>query len=184
MKFNFRNKKIGGILTVVPKNAVDFDDEIANYQSNAKQMRRLKQVMGFGKHRIAEVGTGISDLAVYGVEKILAENLLDTSEIGALLTVTQTPDYIYPPTSNVIQGRLNLPHDVYCLDINGGCAGYIIGLIQAFQLLEHMTDKKVLLIAGDILSSTVSRKELLKMILPTTKKLSPKFAWTAPEPMQ
>lgn len=159
MKFNFCGKKIGGILTVVPKNAVDFDDEIANYKSNVKQMRRLKQVMGFGKHRIAEAGTTISDLAVFGIEKLLKQNLIARDEIGALLTVTQTPDYLYPPTSNVIQGRLNLSHDVYCLDINNGCAGYIVGLIEAFQLLEHMPDKKVLLIAGDIFSSKVSRKD-------------------------
>lgn len=105
MKFTFHGKKIGGILTVVPKNTVDFDDEVSNFKSTPKQMRRLKQVMGFGKRRIAEVGTTVSDLAVFGVEKLFAQGLMTREEIGAMLVVTQTPDYIVPPTANVIQGR-------------------------------------------------------------------------------
>ncbi len=159
VKFNFHGKKIGGILTVVPKNIVDFDDEISNFKSTPKQMRRLKQVMGFGKRRIAEIGTTVSDLAVFGVEKLFAQGLMTREEIGAMLVVTQTPDYLVPPTANVIQGRLNLSHDVYCLDIDNGCAGYVVGLVQAFQLLEHMTDKKVLLVAGDLASKFYSKKD-------------------------
>ena len=159
MKFTFQGKRISGVLTILPQNEVDFDDEISNYKSSLKQMRKLKQVMGFGKRRIAKRGTGISDLAVCGFEKLFRENLLKKEDIGALLVVTQTPDYPIPPTANVIQGRLNLPDDVYCIEINNGCAGYIIGLIQAFQLLEHMEEKKVVLVAGDISSNNVSKKD-------------------------
>ena len=46
----------------------------------------------------------------------------------ALLLVTHTPDYIAPPTSNIIQGRLGLKQDMLCLDINQACAGFVIGL--------------------------------------------------------
>ena len=60
----------------------------------------------------------------------------------ALILVTQSPDYFMPPTSNVIQGRLNLKQDMLCLDINQGCAGFVIGLIQAFLLLEQESIRK------------------------------------------
>ncbi len=150
MKFTFKNKRISGILTVIPKNELRFEDEAAKFQSTPKQMKRLKAVMGFDKRRVAEAGVCFSDLAVFGLEKLFAEGVLAKADIGAIILVTQSPDYFLPPTSNVVQGRLNLPREVYCLDINNGCAGYIVGLIQAFQLLEHMTDKKVLLIAGEV----------------------------------
>jgi len=61
---------------------------------------------------------------------------LKKEEIGALVFVSQTPDYFAPPTSNVIHGKLGLGHDVVCLDINQGCAGFTVGLMQAFLLLE------------------------------------------------
>lgn len=150
MKFKFKNKKISGILTVIPKNEISFDDESANFKYTPKQMKRLKEVMGFDKRRVAEKGTLFSDLAVFGIEKLLSSGFIKKEEIDAMILATQSPDYVLPPTSNVIQGRLNLSEDVYCIDINNGCAGYIVGLIQAFQLLEHMTDKKVLLIVGEV----------------------------------
>jgi 3-oxoacyl-[acyl-carrier-protein] synthase-3 len=150
MKFKFQNKRISGILTVVPKNEIRFEDEAAKFNSTPKQMKRLKEVMGFDRRRIADKGTLFSDLAVFGIEKLLDKGVLKKEDIGAMLLITQSPDYFLPPTSNVVQGRLNLSRNVYSLDINNGCAGYIVGLIQAFQLLEHMTDKKVLLIAGEV----------------------------------
>lgn len=159
MKFKFTNKKISGILTVIPKNEVSFDDYADKFQSTPKQMKRLKEVMGFDKRRITEKGTNFSDLAVFGVEKLLSAGYIKKEEIGALILATQSPDYFLPPTTNVIQGRLDLPTDVYCLDMNNGCAGYIVGLVQAFQLLEHMTDKKILLFVGESAGERTSDKQ-------------------------
>ncbi len=64
-----------------------------------------------------------------------------------------------PPTSNIIQGRLELGQDVFCLDINQGCAGFVIGLIQAFLLLDQNNIEKVVLINADVLSRKTSSKD-------------------------
>ena len=64
-----------------------------------------------------------------------------------------------PPTSNIIQGRLNLKQDLLCLDINQGCAGFVIGLIEAFLLLEQESVRKVVLINADVLSRKTSPKD-------------------------
>jgi len=85
----------------------------------------------------------VSDLAVAGLEHLFKNDLLHPDEFDALILITQSPDYFMPPTSNVIQGRLNLKHDLLCLDINQGCAGFIIGLMQAFSLLEQESIRKV-----------------------------------------
>ena len=159
MKFKFTNKKISGILTVIPKNEVSFDDYADKFQSTPKQMKRLKEVMGFDKRRVTKKGVNFSDMAVFGIEKILSAEYIKKDEIGALILITQSPDYFLPPTTNIIQGRLNLSTDVYCLDINNGCAGYIVGLVQAFQLLEYMTDKKILLLAGESCGERTSDKQ-------------------------
>jgi hypothetical protein len=47
--------------------------------------------------------------------------LLGRDEFDALILVTQSPDHFMPPTSSIIQGRLNLKHDLFRLDINQGC---------------------------------------------------------------
>lgn len=159
MNFHFNNKKISGILTVLPENEVAFEDEMGNYNFSEAKSLKLKSAMGFNKKRIVKQGVTGSDLCLHGLNYLFDINLLQKNEIDALILVTQTPDYIMPPTSNVIQGILGLKHDMLCLDINQGCAGYVIGLIQAFMLLDQDSVKKVVLLNADVLSPKVSKKD-------------------------
>lgn len=159
MNLTFQNKKITGILTVLPKNEVKFDDEAANYNFPIEKSLRLKKIMGYSKHRIVDEKTCVSDLCVFGLEHLIESNILKKDEIDALILVTQTPDHFIPPTSNIIQGRLGLKQDMICMDINQGCAGYLLGLIQAFILLDQDPIKKVALMNGDVLSRKTSSKD-------------------------
>jgi 3-oxoacyl-[acyl-carrier-protein] synthase III len=159
MNFTFQNKKITGILTVLPGNEVKFDDEIENYSFSAAKSMKLKLTMGYNTRRVVKEGICVSDLCVFGLEHLFAKSLLKKEEIDALILVTQSPDYFMPPTSNVIQGHLNLKQDMICLDINQGCAGYIIGIIQAFMMLEQKEISKVVLLNADVLSRKVSKKD-------------------------
>ena len=159
MKFKYHGKRITGILTVVPKNEKTFDEEMENYQASKARTKRLKAVMGFEKHKIVKEGVCISDLAVFGMEYLFRNGLLRKEDVDALLVVTESPDYLMPGTSTVIQGRLKLRHEVYCLDINQGCAGFVVGLQQAFSLLEQEDVQKVILINADVLSRKVSKQD-------------------------
>jgi 3-oxoacyl-[acyl-carrier-protein] synthase-3 len=48
---------------------------------------------------------------------------------------------------------------MFCLDINQGCAGFIVGLMQAFMLLEQQSIRKVVLINADVISRKTSPKD-------------------------
>jgi len=156
---NFKNKRITGILTILPRNEVLFEDEIDNYNFSYSKSMKLKLAMGYNKKRVVEEGVCSSDLAIHGLKYLFENNLLVKDEIDALLFISQSPDYFMPPTSNVIQGILELKNDTICLDINQGCAGYLIGLQQAFMMLEQEAIKKVILINADVLSRKVSKRD-------------------------
>ena len=145
MRLSFQGKKISGILTVVPKNEINFEDEIDNYNFTKKQCMKLKLVMGYDKKRIAPYGVCSSDLCEYGMNYLFDNNLLKREEIDALIMVTQSPDYFMPATSNILHGKLGLKEDIICFDISQGCCGFLIGLIQAFMLLDQPEIKKVAL---------------------------------------
>lgn len=159
MNLKFQNKKITGILTVLPKNEVNFEDEIDNYDFTHRQSMKLKLVMGFDKRRVVTKGTTISDLCVFGLNYLFDKKLLDKNDIDALIMVTVSPDHFMPPTSHIIHGRLGLKQDVYCTDITQGCAGYPIGLTQAFMLLEQDEVNKVVVLNADIMSTKVSKND-------------------------
>lgn len=159
MKAHYKGKRIAGIYTVVPDNRVPFEDEAGNYAAPIEQTLRLKKVMGFGAHRVVRDGSCASDMAVAGLEDMIARGLLDPEEISVLLFVSQTPDAPMPPTSNMIHGRLGLSTSVLCLDINQGCAGFIVGAMLGFSLLDNLDCKTVVLINADTLSRKCSNQD-------------------------
>jgi 3-oxoacyl-[acyl-carrier-protein] synthase-3 len=159
MNLRFKNKKVTGILTVLPARVVFFEDEMENYNFSVAKSLKLKAAMGFSKKRIVADGVTSADLCIAGLAHLFDNYLLRKEDVDALIMVTQSPDYIMPPTSNVIQGHFGLKHDMICLDINQGCAGYIIGLVQAFMLLDQVAINKVILMNADVLSPKVSKKD-------------------------
>ncbi len=159
MDLLFKNKKITGILTVLPSREVHFEEEMGNYNFSTAKSLKLKMAMGYNKHRIVDEGVCVSDLCCHGLEHLFQQGKLKREDIDALILVTQSPDYFMPPTSNVIQGKMGLKQDMICMDINQGCAGFVLGLIQAFMLLEQPTVRKVVLLNADVLSRKVSKRD-------------------------
>lgn len=159
MKLKFKNKKITGILSILPSKEVRFEDEVDNYNFSRAQSMKLKLIMGYDKRRIVEEETTVSDLCIFGLNHLFQRGVLKKEDLDALILVTQSPDYFMPPTSHVIHGALGLKQDMVCMDINQGCSGYVIGLNQALQLLDQEEINKVVLLNADTLSKKVSPKD-------------------------
>ena len=159
MNLSFRRKRVSGLLAVVPAGEQSFLEEMQNFAFPEARSRKLMETMGYEKHRVVAPGVCVSDLAVSGLQSLFDRGLLGRDEVDALILVTQSPDHFIPPTANLIQGRLKLKHDVFCLDINQGCAGFVIGLVQAFLLLEQECIGKVVLINADVLSRKTSPRD-------------------------
>lgn len=159
MHLTFKNKKITGVLSVLPENEIRFSEEIGNYNFTEKQSVKLGKIMGYGTQRIVDSNTCVSDLCVFGMNYLFDNNLLDKESIGALVLCTQSPDYFLPATSNVISGKIGLSQDVISMDINQGCAGFEVGLMQAFMLLDTGSIDKVVLLNADVLSKKISIKD-------------------------
>ena len=159
MLSSFKNKKISAIYSVLPTHEVDFMDEAGNYSFSEAQMKKLKRVMGFGTRRVALEGETVGDYAIYGITKMLQDGVFKENEIGAIIVTTTSPDHFIPPISNIVQGKFDFDEDVVCLDISQGCCGYTVGLTYSFMTLEAMRNKKVLLIAGDMLTFRVSTRD-------------------------
>ena len=146
------------MLSILPSNEVMFEDEMKNYNFSEAKSMKLKAAMGFKSKRIvAEETTTSFDLVTFGFDYLFDNGLLDKNSIDAILFVSQSPDYIMPPTSNLLHGKYDLDERVFCLDINQGCAGFIIGLQQAFMLLNNQGINKVVLCNADVLSPKVSK---------------------------
>ena len=159
MNFSFKNKKITGIALILPEIERTFMEEMKLFNAPERRSLKLKEIMGYDKHRLAPDNVSACDMVEFGFNKLFSDGLLNKEDIDGLIYVTASPDQFLPPTSRILHGKLGLKKETYCIDITQGCSAFEEGLIQAFLLLEQPSMKKVVLVTTDVLSHKVSPKD-------------------------
>lgn len=104
---------------------------------------------GIARKRIVRQGTTASDLCVPAVIKLLEELKWGVTTVDCLVYICQTRDFLAPITSAILQDRLGLRNDCYCIDMPLGCSGWIYGMSNIASLLSHGGFKRGLLICGE-----------------------------------
>ena len=139
----FKNVRIAGISAGVPKNVEKTISTTGKYASED-----FVETTGIRERRYSDDYT-TSDYCQAAAEQLLNDLEWDKKDIDAMIFVSQTPDYLLPATSCVLQGKLGFKKECYCLDINLGCTGWVYGLSTMMSLMQQGTIKKALLLAGD-----------------------------------
>ena len=135
------------------------DNLLYPYFSNELEKNLFIKTVGIRYRRVAKANTCASDLCQDAAQKIIDSLQVDKEEIKALIFVTQTPDYITPASSIIIQAKLGLPNSCLAFDINLGCSGYVYGFFVISSLLNQIGSGKALLLAGDISTNCISKKD-------------------------
>ena len=154
MKVKLTGVSLEAISSCYPSNCLDNAKLFDIY--GEQEVIKISNITGIKKVRIADKSTCTSDLCEKAAQKLFDELHVNPSEIDGIILVTQTPDYILPPTSIILQQKLGLSKDVVAFDINYGCSGFIYGLFQSSLLIQSGSCNKVLLLVGDVLSKYVN----------------------------
>lgn len=148
---------IAGIACAVPDNEVTvesfssvFGKEISEKFTAATGIKAMYKAL-------PEQTAG--DLAFAAAEELFRHIPVERNKIGALLFVTQSPDYRRPATACVLQHRLGLSMDCAAMDIGLGCSGFVYGLQTAMSMMERSDMEYVLLLMGETASKLVDPKD-------------------------
>jgi len=158
------NVQISGSVSCVPKTKIA-NSENPLFNSSEEAMKFI-EMTGVEEKRHLESGVLVSDLCYEAAELLIKKLAWDKEEIGVLIMVTQTPDYLIPNTAIILQNRLGLSKNSACFDIPLGCSGFVYGASVISSMLTSQGFKKGLLLVGDS-SSLLAHKE--------DKTLSPLF---------
>jgi len=88
-----------------------------------------------------------SDLAVYAARQALERAGVAPEEVDLLILATDTPDYISPGTSSVVQYKLGAAH-AGTFDVNSACAAWVIGLDMAGRYIATDAAYRHILVIG------------------------------------
>jgi len=146
--------KISGIANAVPAGQQSLIDDVKDFDQD--EIMKISKSIGVRKRYVTPEHMCTSDLCLVAAERLINELGIDKASIGALIFVTQTPDYILPATSCILQDRLGLQKSCAAFDMNLGCSGYPYGLWIAANFIFSGSAKRILLLNGDTGTKLVS----------------------------
>lgn len=88
-----------------------------------------------------------SDLIVEASKKALDRVGVSAAELDLIIVSTDTPDYLSPGTSVVVQAKLGAER-AGCYDVNAACAGWVTALDQGARYLMTEPAMRYILVAG------------------------------------
>lgn len=139
--------RIRGLATAVPARRFHNVDDTVGFPP--AEVRKVVAMAGVTERRVAGPDTCSTDLCVAAVDALLGDLAWDRQSIDGLIFVTQTPDYIMPSSSCVLQSRLGLSTTCAAFDVGLGCSGYVYGLWLAASLIRSGGLRRVLLLHGE-----------------------------------
>lgn len=145
-KLKIENIKISGVVACVPS-TVEENKGLPFFKEG--EAEKVIASTGIERRRIADQETTSGDLCLNAAEELISKIGWEKEGIDCLIFVSQTPDYILPSTSCILQSRLGLKQECYTLDISYGCPGWVYGLSVISALLSTGCMKKGLLLVGD-----------------------------------
>jgi 3-oxoacyl-[acyl-carrier-protein] synthase-3 len=111
----------------------------------------IRERTGIVERRITDAQTATSDLACEAARRALAEARLDSADLDFILVATATPDFAFPATACIVQGKIGAKRAAAC-DLEVGCAGFVYALSMAAQMIVSGAWRRMLVIGADTLS--------------------------------
>lgn len=150
------NAVITGITAKVPdyiltneelSTMVDTSDEWIMTRVGIKERRILK-----GEQQ------GISVLGTAAVKELLVKTGTAPQDVDAVIFATSTPDHIFPSAASIVAENNGIKN-AFCFDMEVACSGFVYGLEICNGLIQTGKYKKIILLAGDKMSSITNYKD-------------------------
>ena len=115
--------------------------------------------VGIKERRILKVEQqGISVLGTAAVQELLEKTNTAPEEIDAVIFATSTPDHIFPSAASIV-AEDNGIKNAFCFDMEVACSGFVYGLEICNGLIQTGKYRKIILLAGDKMSSITNYKD-------------------------
>ena len=140
-----RNAKIIGTGVSVPDKILTNDDLSRMLGEDVNEF--VSQNLGIFERRILAENESAADIASRAAENALKDAGISAEEIDLIILSTDTPEYISPATSVVVQHRIGARR-AGTFDTNCACAGFVTALDTACKYIIADANYKKVLVVG------------------------------------
>ncbi len=154
--------RIAGIGSFLPGSPVSNDDLIKRGVDTSDEW--IVTRTGIRSRHLAEAGVMSSDLALEASRRALENAGVGVDEIDLIIVATATPDFIFPSTACLLQGKLgNL--GAMTFDIQAVCSGFTYALNIADKFIRSGSHKKALVVGSDVFSQILDWSDRTTCVL-------------------
>jgi 3-oxoacyl-[acyl-carrier-protein] synthase III len=139
--------RVAGVSTCLPTGVADNLDPANGF--DAEEVRKVVQMAGVRRRRVAGDGVTAADLSFEAAEALLSRLGWGRDSITGLIFVTQSPDYFLPSSACMLHQWLGLSDACAAFDMGLGCSGYPYGLYLAATMLRAGGHQRILMLHGE-----------------------------------
>jgi 3-oxoacyl-[acyl-carrier-protein] synthase-3 len=155
--------RISGVGIYLPPE-VETNEKLAEKQNldpNRKKwlIEQLGEKYGLKVRHLAGSGQAPSDMATIAAREAIENAGIRPEDIDLILLTTDTPDYVTPPTSCIVQYKLGAKN-AGCFDLNAACSDQLIGMAIGSQFITiDRTINHVLVVAPYEMTRWIDREK-------------------------
>jgi 3-oxoacyl-[acyl-carrier-protein] synthase-3 len=124
----------------------------------------IKTRTGICTRHIASASDTTSSLCAVAARRALNRARLSASDLDLVICATTTPDQLLPATACLVHQKIGAVR-AGAFDVNSACTGFVQALIIGVQFIQTGTCRRVLVVAGEILSRFLNWKDRSTCIL-------------------
>lgn len=118
----------------------------------------ISQRTGIKQRRILEDGVPGYTMGIHAAQKAISMAKINPEEIGLIIGVTNSPDFIVPTTACSIQKEIGAVNAA-AFDLNAACSGFIYGISVGQNFIKSGQYKYVLVVSVETLSRVTDWKD-------------------------
>jgi 3-oxoacyl-[acyl-carrier-protein] synthase III len=141
--------RVSGTGSYLPGNPVS-NDELAARGIDTNDEWVVTRT-GIRTRHLAVAGTTSSELGLIAAQRALEMAGIAAAELDLIIVATSTPDFIFPSTACLIQGRLG-NKGAAAFDVQAVCSGFTYALGIAEKFIRSGSHKKALVIGAEVFS--------------------------------
>lgn len=124
----------------------------------------IRSRTGIEKRHIAGPEIATSDMAYEAARMAIEAAGVDPLEIDGIFLATVTPDYFFPCTACIIQGKLGAKNS-FGFDLSAGCSGFVYGLQLAKGMIETGDANHILVVGAETMSRIMDFEDRATCVL-------------------
>lgn len=110
------------------------------------------------RHILKGEGKGVSVMGIEAVKELLKKTNTRPEDVEVIVFATTTPDYGFPSSATLVAEGCGIKNSL-AFDVQAACAGFIYALEIGANFIKSGRYKKVIVIAGDKMSSITNYKD-------------------------